>query len=88
MSPTALSGVALPTHLDLPDTDGIPVNSGYEPLQCKLLSDSLLPILHEKYPDGQFFIGEDWAFIGRSPSHHSTAANHPIGISSSACPVS
>ena len=54
MSPTALAGVKLPTHLDLPDTDGMP-NNGYQPIQARLLTDCLYPVLSDRYPDGQFF---------------------------------
>jgi Uma2 family endonuclease len=51
--------VSLPNHLDLPDTDGLPLENSIEQIQNLLLTDSLLPILNELHPDGQYFIGHD-----------------------------
>jgi Uma2 family endonuclease len=49
----------LPTDLDLPDTDGLPVQNTLHPIQTQLLTGCLLPVLKQLHPDGQFFIGED-----------------------------
>jgi hypothetical protein len=51
--------VSLPGHLDLPDTDGLPLENSIEQIQNLLLTDSLLSILNELHPDGQYFIGHD-----------------------------
>src|SRR5580658_4350868 len=46
-----------PTHLDLPDTDGKPVDNTYQPLQSMLLTGSLTPVLDRFHPDGNYYIG-------------------------------
>ncbi len=51
-------GNRLPTHLDLPDTDGIPVENEYQYPQCNLL-DAVYPVLSAIHPDNQFFVGHD-----------------------------
>ncbi|AMV26802.1 hypothetical protein VT84_20550 [Gemmata sp. SH-PL17] len=51
--------VDLPTHLDLPDTDGKPVENAYEHPQSALLSDVLLPVLNRLHPDDNYFVGAD-----------------------------
>jgi Uma2 family endonuclease len=56
--PPAMSK-ALPTHLDLPDTDGLPVLNTAEPTQTRLLTESIRPVLHQVHPDGRFFVGQD-----------------------------
>jgi hypothetical protein len=47
------------THLDLPDTDGKPVENALEHPQSALLSDVLLPVLDRLHPDGNYFVGAD-----------------------------
>jgi Uma2 family endonuclease len=49
----------LPTHLSLPDTDGAIVENFQEHPQGTLLTESLLPVLRSRHPDGQFCIGYD-----------------------------
>jgi hypothetical protein len=49
----------LPTHLDLPDTDGKPVDNTYQPTQWKILQDSLTPWMWKLHPDGQFLVAMD-----------------------------
>ncbi len=49
----------LTDHTQLPDRDGTIVNNYLKHPQSALLSSSLLPYLHERYPDGQFSIGCD-----------------------------
>ncbi len=48
-----------PTHLDLPHTDGKPVENAYQPIQSMLLTGSLSPHLDRIHPDGNYFIGAD-----------------------------
>jgi len=48
-----------PTHLDLPETDGKPVENALEHPQSALLSDVLLPVLDRLHPDGNYFVGAD-----------------------------
>ena len=55
----------LPTHLDLPHTDGKPVDNAYQPLQSMLLTSSLTPLLDRFHPDGNYFIGVDTGIYWR-----------------------
>jgi Uma2 family endonuclease len=50
---------APPDHTQLPDEDGTFVQNFQEYPQSNLLSECLLPRLHQLYPDGQFCIGCD-----------------------------
>jgi len=50
---------SLPTHLDLPDTDGLPVPSFAEFPQSNLLSTSIRPPLDRIHPDGMYIVGQD-----------------------------
>lgn len=50
---------ALPTHLDLPESDGTFVKNFQEHPQSVLLTDSIRPILEKKHPDRRFAIGQD-----------------------------
>jgi Uma2 family endonuclease len=52
-------GPNLPNHLQLPDTDGAIVENFQEHPQGSLLTDSILPILRRRHPDGRFCIGHD-----------------------------
>jgi Uma2 family endonuclease len=56
-SPTTRS--ALPDHRDLPESDGAIVQNFQEHPQSILLTDSLLPHLRRRFPDGQYCIGQD-----------------------------
>ena len=51
--------ISAPTHLDLPCTDGLPVENSFQPAQGRLLTSSILPKLAELHPQGDFFIGND-----------------------------
>ncbi len=57
---------SLPDHTQLPESDGSIVENFQEHPQSNLLTDCLLPRLHEIYPNGQFAIGCDsgiyWRF--------------------------
>ncbi|MDY3555500.1 Uma2 family endonuclease [Gemmata sp. JC717] len=55
-APVVVSG---PTHLDLPETDGKPVENAFEHPQSALLSDVLLPVLTRLHPDDNYFVGAD-----------------------------
>jgi Uma2 family endonuclease len=55
----AAESVALPNHLQLPETDGAIVENFQENPQANLVTDSLTPRLRELHPDGQFAIGCD-----------------------------
>ena len=48
-----------PDHLGLPESDGRIVENFNEHPQGMILSDSLLPILMQKHPDGRFALGRD-----------------------------
>lgn len=50
---------SLPTHKDLPDSDGAIVESFLEHPQSFLLTDAIFPLLEKLHPDGQFAIGMD-----------------------------
>ena len=54
-----LTEKSLPTHLDLPDTDGIPVLNYAEQTQSSLLTTSLRSVLERLHPDGMYIIGKD-----------------------------
>ena len=62
MSPPAVATpeatIMLVDHRNLPDTDGTVQNFQQQP-QNDLLTSSLLPSLHQLYPDGMFAIGHD-----------------------------
>jgi hypothetical protein len=51
--------VSHPTHLDLPETDGKPVENAFEHPQSALLSEILLPVLDRLHLDGNYFVGAD-----------------------------
>jgi Uma2 family endonuclease len=48
-----------PDHTELPDTDGDFVKNFQEHPQSTLLTDSLLPVLQRRHPDGHYAIGQD-----------------------------
>lgn len=56
---------ALPTHLDLPDTDGKPVENTYQPLQSALLTGVLTPVLDRLHPDGNYLAAADTGIYWR-----------------------
>ncbi|MGL4549857.1 MAG: Uma2 family endonuclease [Gemmataceae bacterium] len=57
MTPTTATG--MPTHEDLPDSDGAIVTNYQELPQTTLLVGSLTPRLRQLRPDGQFSVGAD-----------------------------
>ncbi len=48
-----------PTHLDLPETDGLPGENDYQPSQARLLTSAIEPLIEAAHPSGDYFIGED-----------------------------
>jgi Uma2 family endonuclease len=54
-----------PTHLDLPFEDGVPVKNTMEHPQSMLLTDSIQPVLRLRYPEGNYFIGQDCGLYWR-----------------------
>ncbi len=50
---------SLPTHKDLPESDGTFVKNFQEHPQSLLLTDSIRPILQQLHPDKQYCIGQD-----------------------------
>src|SRR5438309_11190039 len=59
------AGTKLPTHLDLPDTDGKPVENELEHPQGTLLTQSILPVLEKIHQEGRFLVGIDVGFYWR-----------------------
>jgi Uma2 family endonuclease len=53
------------THLDLPETDGKPVENTYQLYQSALLLSVLTPILNRLHPDGNYFAGGDTGIYWR-----------------------
>jgi len=49
----------LPDHHALPEKDGVPVRNSLEPWQSALLSETLEPVLRDRHPTGDYFIGQD-----------------------------
>lgn len=62
---TAAAPPALPTHLDLPEADGKPVDNAFQPAQTMLLTGSLGPVLDRFHPDNNYFIGADTGIYWR-----------------------
>ncbi|MBK1990212.1 Uma2 family endonuclease [Sphaerospermopsis aphanizomenoides BCCUSP55] len=53
------SGITLPDHTQLPESDGNFVKNFQEHPQSILLTESIKPILQKIHPDGQYCIGQD-----------------------------
>ncbi|MGV0023523.1 Uma2 family endonuclease [Phormidesmis priestleyi] len=51
--------LTLPDHTQLPESDGTFVKNFQEHPQSILLTDSILPLLEQQNPDGQYCIGQD-----------------------------
>jgi Uma2 family endonuclease len=54
--PTSVQPV---THLDLPDTDGKPVDNDFQFTQAMLLTTAIRPLMDAACPKGDYFIGND-----------------------------
>jgi Uma2 family endonuclease len=61
----APSATRLPTHLDLPCTDDLPVDNSYQPTQWRLLIDSIRPHLNRLNRDGQYLASVDMGIYFR-----------------------
>ena len=49
----------LPTHLDLPDSDGVPMDNDFQIWQTMLLLNSIIPHLDRLHPDGRYHVTGD-----------------------------
>ncbi len=61
-TPTSIGSATptrLPTHLELPDTDGKPVDNIYQPLQGQLLSATVKSFLSVRHPQRDYVLGRD-----------------------------
>ncbi|MBD0389738.1 MAG: Uma2 family endonuclease [Nostoc sp. C3-bin3] len=54
-----ISGITLPDHTQLPESDGTFVKNFQEHPQSILLTESIKPVLQKRHPDGQYCIGQD-----------------------------
>lgn len=68
---------AWPTHLDLPDSDGVFVKNFQEHPQSILLTDSIWPILEHLHPDGHFCVGQDSGIYWRHTDPPEKGATAP-----------
>jgi Uma2 family endonuclease len=57
--------VQRPAHLDLPETDGKPVENTYQPFQSALLTGVLTPVLDRLHPDGNYLAASDTGIYWR-----------------------
>src|SRR5437660_11330358 len=57
--------LSLPDHTQLPESDGSFVKNDQEHPQSMLLTDTIQPILNERYPGGQYLIGQDLGIYWR-----------------------
>ena len=57
--------VPVPSHLDLPETDGLPMQNSVQPHQMALLTDAATPVLERLHPDGDYFVGQDCGIYWR-----------------------
>lgn len=55
-----------PTHLDLPDKDGLPDKSGAHPFQRMLLTSAVERIFDERHPDRDYCIGSNVGIYWRA----------------------
>jgi Uma2 family endonuclease len=71
------SSLSLPDHTQLPDSDGTFVKNFQEHPQSVLLTTSLLPILRQLHPDGQYCIGQDSGIYWRMTEPPERGAEAP-----------
>lgn len=50
---------SLPTHLDLPESDGAILDNTFQHPQAEILSQSIEPVLDGIHQDGRYFLGTD-----------------------------
>jgi Uma2 family endonuclease len=58
--------ITWPTHLDLPDTDGLPVENDIQFYQARLLSSAVEPFLWKLHPAGDYYVGSDVGIYWRA----------------------
>jgi Uma2 family endonuclease len=64
-APAQSSGLTLPDHTQLPESDGTFVKNFQEHPQSLLLTNSIRPMLDRIHPDGQYCIGQDCGIYWR-----------------------
>ncbi len=69
--------LTLPDHTELPDSDGKFVKNLQEHPQSILLTNSILPILKQRHPDGQYCIGQDSGIYWRLTEPPENGAEAP-----------
>ncbi len=67
----------LPDHTQLPESDGTFVKNFQEHPQSIILTDSLLPILEQLHPDGQYAIGQDCGIYWKETEPPESGAEAP-----------
>lgn len=68
-NPAPASPVVLPDHTWLPDRDGNFVKNFQEHPQSMLLTETIVPVLDERFPDKQYCIGQDSGIYWRWDSN-------------------
>jgi Uma2 family endonuclease len=66
-----------PDHTQLPESDGTFVKNFQEHPQSLILTDSILPILQQLHPDGQYAIGQDCGIYWRETDPPERGAEAP-----------
>src|SRR3954464_5967715 len=74
---TKAPGVVLPDHTQWPEEDGTFVKNFDEHPQSMLLTDSILPVLRRRHPDGRFAIGQDSGIYWRMVDPPQNGAEAP-----------
>jgi Uma2 family endonuclease len=72
-----LSGLTLPDHTQLPESDGTFVKNFQEHPQSVLLTDSIQPVLQQLHPDKQYCIGQDSGIYWRLTDPPERGAESP-----------
>lgn len=71
------SGISLPDHTQLPESDGTFVKNFQEHPQSILLTESIKPVLQKIHPDGQYCIGQDSGIYWRMTDPPERGAEAP-----------
>jgi Uma2 family endonuclease len=66
-----------PDHTQLPDEDGTFVKNFQEHPQSIILTDSIIPVLQQIHPDGQYAIGQDCGIYWRETDPPEKGAESP-----------
>jgi Uma2 family endonuclease len=67
----------LPDHTQLPESDGTFVKNFQEHPQSILLTDSIVPLLNQRHPDGNYAIGQDSGIYWRQTDPPEQGAEAP-----------